>query len=95
MGANFMTHQIIAADWDAAVKAAKSYQDDQRHESGHGSYTGHLGTTGGVNIDGRKEFESYEAAEVYIGDKHQKWDSPMLVRIRGTNGYILGGWCPS
>lgn len=95
MGAEFCEHQLTAHGWDGAGASAVAKQVRDQHEYGHGAYTGHLGTVSGVNAAGRLEFESYEAAREYIQDKHQKWEPPMLVRIKGTNGYLFAGWMPS
>lgn len=93
MGANFCTRLIKAATKEEAMNAASSFQDQERHEYGHGAYGGHLGTIYGLNVLDQ-EFATREEAEEYISDEHDKWEPPMLAKC-GEGLWLLAGVCPS
>ena len=73
----------------------KLFAGDQKqsaYEDGH-SYSGQIGVmpTGISWVD--KTFESYNEAENYILENHEKWDEAMGTEF--PNGFLVGGWCPS
>lgn len=93
MGAHFCDHVVRASTQEEAVRSAESYQDAERHESGHGAYGGHLGTAHGIEVL-RESFPTVDAARDHIMDSHEKWDSPMLAKC-GEGVWLLAGWMPS
>jgi hypothetical protein len=95
VGAHTCSHVVCAKTWTEAVKKAEDYQAAERHENGHGPYTGHLGTAGiGVVKCDRKFASDIEAAEWIFENHHDKWSLPMLARC-GEDRWILAGWCAS
>ena len=95
MGAHTCSYVFKAENKAKAIDYAQDYQRQQQHESGHGAYTGHLGTSGvGVQVL-EQTFDSAEAASEWIFDNHNKWDLPMLARCGSDGRWILAGWCSS
>ncbi len=92
MGAHSCVHFIQAETKEEAIKKAEAYQESEQYENGHGAYSGHLGTAG-VGVQFVQEFIDEWSAENWILDHHQKWDLPMLARVKGTDRWVLAGWC--
>lgn len=96
MGANLQVHTIkdslgrerITEMWNAAV-------EESLYEDGH-SYSGGIGMLEGPITWVDKNFSSYEEAEEYIDENHEKWDPAMAVsytRDDGVKFWAIGGWC--
>lgn len=95
MGAHFNHHTFSALNRTDAIKKAEAYQRHCQDESGHGPYTGHLGTVGVGVTALTSTFASEDDALRHIEEVHSKWDPPILARIQGTDTWILAGLCPS
>jgi hypothetical protein len=88
------THEITAGSKAEAEQKARDYQDQLQAEHKRRPRRGHLGTNGTGVKTLTQRFDTVEAARVYILDNHKQWDKPMLARIKGTDTWLLCGWCP-
>jgi hypothetical protein len=67
-------------------------QEQSAHEDGN-SYSGQIGVMP-IGISWVNEtFESYNEAENYILENHEKWDEAMGTEF--PDGFLVGGWCSS
>ena len=95
MGAYFEEHKFKAASKPEAITKAHDYQQQQQHESGHGPYTGHLGTAGVGTFSPGQTFKDFDEARAYASERHHKWDLPMLMKVGDGDDWLLAGWCAS
>ncbi len=98
MGANLNTRMYpVDLGKDKVLKMWNDDVDMSLHEHGH-SYSGEIGMLNGKPKFEDKQFQNEAEADDYITDNHEKWEPPLAVSFRHTNGqlyWLIGGWCSS
>lgn len=83
-----MGSHSISTSWDGKLTPEQVRQKfsvllaDDRHENGHGGYTGSWGTMNGISFPRVDTFPTQEAAEDYCLNNTSKWDNAMAVKYK-------------
>lgn len=78
MGACFIDVTFDASDEATLKKNFSNYSEDQRHENGHGSYSGNLQY--GVRVL-YKEFKDESEASEWVSNNARKWEPALAVKV--------------
>jgi hypothetical protein len=83
----------VTKHWEAAKKSDRAYNG---HQDG---YSGDSQTFGGrINYHRHVTHKDYNAAYDHVLKHHEKWDGPVAVKFRHTDGkihHLVGGWAAS